>query len=355
MQNKNYKIKSTKADSDTFELLGSRQGKKFVFSGIKPTGDLNIGHYIGVIKNWLKLQEDYHCLFSIVDLHAITVPEKAKGKTNDNIYELLALFLAFGLDTKKSKIMLQSDNSDHPYLAWILNCFTPFGMAKRMTQFKEKTDELKETISCGLFSYPILMAADVLLYDCDAVPVGEDQKQHLELTRDIAQRFNSMYRPIFQLPEPLIQKTGSRIKDLFDVSKKMSKSTKDTKGIIFILDSKEEVFKKILKAPTDSKNSIKYSDDQPEISNLINIYSGVTDFTIKEIERKYYNSDYKSFKQDLATAVWNFLEPIQKKYHKNIKNKKLLNKILREGLIFSKKISSRKIKKVREALGTIQS
>lgn len=325
--------------------------KKFVFSGIKPTGDLNIGHYIAVIKNWLQLQEKYQCLFSIVDLHAITVPEKTKDNINKNIYELLALFLAFGLDTKKSKIMLQSDNKDHPYLGWILNCFTSFGMANRMTQFKEKTQELRESISCGLFNYPILMAADILLYDCHVVPVGEDQKQHLELTRDVAQRFNNMYAPIFTIPEPLIQKTGARIKDLYDVSKKMSKSNKEEKGIIFILDSKENIFKKILKAPTDSKNSIKYSLEQPEISNLINIYSGVTNLTIQDIEKKYKNSDYKTFKEDLANSVWNFLEPVQKQYRKNIKNKKLLNKILEDGAKFSNKITNKKIEQVRKTLG----
>jgi len=172
-----------------------------------------------------------------------------------------------------------------------------------MTQFKEKNTELKESISCGLFNYPILMAADVLLYDCDLVPVGEDQKQHLELARDIAQRFNSMYSPIFKLPEPLIQKTGARIKDLYHVEKKMSKSSKDNKGIIFILDSKENIYKKILKAPTDSKNSIKFNDQQPEIANLLNIYAGITNLNIKEIEAKYINSDYKQFKEDLAEIV----------------------------------------------------
>jgi tryptophanyl-tRNA synthetase len=176
-------------------------------------------------------------------------------------------------------------------------------MANRMTQFKEKTQELRESISCGLFNYPILMAADILLYDCNVVPVGEDQKQHLELTRDVAQRFNNMYAPIFTIPEPLIQKTGARIKDLYDVSKKMSKSSKEEKGIIFILDSKEDIFKKILKAPTDSKNSVKFCEQQPEISNLINIYSGVTNLTIQDIEQKYQNSDYKTFKEDLANSV----------------------------------------------------
>lgn len=325
--------------------------KPFVFSGIQPNGDLNIGHYIGAIKNWLKLQEEYNCLYSIVDLHAITVPEKVKDKINKNIYDLLALFLAFGLDAKKSKIMLQSDNPDHPYLGWILNCFTPFGLASRMTQFKEKTSELKETISCGLFNYPILMAADVLLYDCDVVPVGEDQKQHLELTRDVAQRFNSMYEPIFKLPEPLIQKTGARIKDLYHIEKKMSKSSKDEKGIIFILDSKDDIYKKILKAPTDSKNSIKFNDQQPEIANLINIYAGVSNLSIKEIEEKYKNSDYKKFKEDLADIVWNFLSPVQEKYQKYINDKDYLNKILDEGLKFSQAITNPKIKQVRKTLG----
>jgi len=325
--------------------------KPFVFSGIQPNGDLNIGHYIGAVKNWLKLQDDYNCLYSIVDLHAITVPERVKGKINDNIYSLLSLFLAFGLDVQKSKIMLQSDNQDHPYLAWILNCFTPFGLASRMTQFKEKSDELKESISCGLFGYPILMAADILLYDSNLVPVGEDQKQHLELARDIAQRFNKMYGETFKIPEPLIQKQGARIKDLYQINKKMSKSSKENKGIIFILDKKDDIYKKILKAPTDSKNSIKYNDSQPEISNLINIYNGISGLSIKEIENKYISSDYKIFKEDLADITWNFLENIQNKYTEYINNKDYLNKILDEGLEYSLSITQPKIKQVRKVLG----
>ena len=325
--------------------------KPFVFSGIQPNGDLNIGHYIGAVKNWLKLQDDYNCLYSIVDLHAITVPERVKGKINDNIYSLLSLFLAFGLDVQKSKIMLQSDNQDHPYLAWILNCFTPFGLASRMTQFKEKSDELKESISCGLFGYPILMAADILLYDSNLVPVGEDQKQHLELARDIAQRFNKMYGETFKIPEPLIQKQGARIKDLYQINKKMSKSSKEDKGIIFILDKKDDIYKKILKAPTDSKNSIKYNDSQPEISNLINIYNGISGLSIKEIENKYISSDYKIFKEDLADITWNFLENIQNKYTEYINNKDYLNKILDEGLEYSLSITQPKIKQVRKVLG----
>lgn len=328
--------------------------KKFIFSGIKPTGDLHIGHYIGAVKNWLKLQDEYNCLFSIVDLHAITIPEAVKGKTQKNIYNLLALFLAFGLDTSKSKIMLQSDNPDHPYLAWILNCFTPFGLAKRMTQFKEKSDELKESVSCGLFSYPILQAADILLYDAELVPVGEDQKQHIEIAKDIAQRFNKIYEPTFKLPEPLIQKEGARIKDLYNVNKKMSKSDKVDKGIIFILDTKDDVYKKILKAPTDSKNSVKYSASQPEISNLIDIYTGISGISIKEIEQKYIGLDYKKFKEDLADIVWNFLEGIQSKYNKYINDKPYLNTILEEGLNYSLSITQPKIKQVRKVLGILR-
>lgn len=328
--------------------------KKFIFSGIKPTGELHIGHYIGAVKNWLKLQDEYNCLFSIVDLHAITIPEAVKGKTQNNIYNLLATFLAFGLDTEKSKIMLQSDNPDHPYLAWVLNCFTPFGLAKRMTQFKEKSDELKESVSCGLFSYPILQAADILLYDAELVPVGEDQKQHIEIAKDIAQRFNKIYEPTFKLPEPLIQKEGARIKDLYNVNKKMSKSDKVDKGIIFILDTKDDVYKKILKAPTDSKNSVKYSTSQPEISNLIDIYTGISGISIKEIEQKYIGLDYKKFKEDLADIVWSFLEDVQSKYNKYINDKPYLNTILEEGLNYSLSITQPKIKQVRKVLGILR-
>jgi tryptophanyl-tRNA synthetase len=328
--------------------------KKFVFSGIKPTGELHIGHYIGAVKNWLPLQDEYECLFSIVDLHAITVPEAVKGKINNNIYNLLAIYLAFGLDPNKSKILLQSDNPDHSYLAWILNCFTPFGLAKRMTQFKEKSDELKESISCGLFSYPMLQAADILLYDTDLVPVGEDQRQHVEIAKDIAQRFNKMYEPVFKLPEPLIEKGGARIKDLYNIGKKMSKSSTEGKGIIFLLDKKEDVYKKILKAPTDSKNSVKYVSTQPEISNLIDIYTGISGLSIKEIETKYIGLDYKKFKEDLADIVWNFLEDIQTKYNRYINDIPYLNSILDEGLAYSLSITQPKVKKVREVLGIVR-
>ena len=240
------------------------------------------------------MQEKYDCLFCIVNLHALTIPENVKDKLQKQTYDLLALYLAMGLDPNKSHLFLQSDSPDHTYLYWILECFTPFGQIKRMTQFKEKSDELKERISGGLFDYPVLMASDILLYNSDFVPVGQDQKQHVELARDIVLNFNKLYKTkTLTLPTPLIPKFGAKIMDLQHPEKKMSKSSKDDKGVIFIMDSKDVVKKKISIAITDSENKIKFDPiKKPGISNLIQIYSGFNNLEIKDIEHKYINLSY---------------------------------------------------------------
>lgn len=327
--------------------------KKTIFSGIKPTGDLNIGHYIGVIKPWVKLQEEYDCLFCIVNLHALTIPENVKDKLQKQTYDLLALYLAMGLDPNKSHLFLQSDNPDHTYLYWILECFTPFGQMKRMTQFKEKSDELKERISGGLFDYPVLMASDILLYNSDFVPVGQDQKQHVELARDIVLNFNKLYKTkTLNLPIPLIPKFGAKIMDLQHPEKKMSKSSKDDKGVIFIMDSKDVVKKKISVAITDSENKIKFDPiKKPGISNLIQIYSGFSNLEIKDIENKYINLSYSDFKKDLIEIIWNVLEPIQTKYAEIIKNTPYINNILDEGLKYALTLSNTKIEEVKKVIG----
>ncbi len=329
------------------------ESQKTVFSGIKPTGDLNIGHYLGAIKQWLKLQDNYQCLFCLVNLHALTIPENVKGKLRKQSYDLLALYLSLGLDPKRSQIFLQSDNYFHPYLAWILSCFVNMGQMNRMTQFKEKSVELKQKATLALFDYPVLMAADILLYDTDYVPVGQDQKQHVELARDIAERFNSFCQQnFFKLPLPLIQETGAKIRDLQNPSKKMSKSARESNGIIFILDTKENIYRKIRKAVTDSENQIYYQPEKkPGISNLIEIYSGFTNLSIKDIEKKYQGISYDAFKNDLADIIWGFLKEIQQKYQENIQNIKLLNEILDEGLEYSLNIAQKKTNEVKKILG----
>ncbi len=327
--------------------------KKTVFSGIKPTGDLNIGHYIGVIKPWAELQNEYDCLFCIVNLHALTVPENVKDNLQKQTYDLLALYIAMGLDPKKSHLFLQSDNPDHTYLYWILECFTPFGQMKRMTQFKEKTEELKDRISGGLFDYPVLMASDILLYDTDFVPVGQDQKQHVELTRDIVLNFNKLYKTnVLHMPTPLIPKFGAKIMDLQNPNKKMSKSAKNEKGIIFVLDSQDVIKKKISQAVTDSDGKVKFDPiKKPAISNLIQIYSGFSGLEIKEIEKKYLSLTYVDFKNDLARIIWDVLGPIQQRYNEIIKDTKYINSILDEGLRYSLALSNKKIEEIKKVVG----
>jgi len=327
--------------------------KKTIFSGIKPTGDLNIGHYLGVIKPWTELQNEFDCLFCIVNLHALTIPENVKGVLQKQTYELLALYIAMGLDPKKSHIFLQSDNPDHTYLYWILECFTPFGQMKRMTQFKDKSEELKERISGGLFDYPVLMASDILLYDTDFVPVGQDQKQHVELARDIVLGFNKMYKVnTLKMPIPMIPKFGAKIMDLQNPLKKMSKSAKEDKGIIFVLDSLELIEKKISKAVTDSDGKIKFDlIKKPAISNLIQIYMGFSGLGVKEIEEKYSSLTYVEFKKDLINLVWETLEPIQLKFKEILKDTKYINSVLEEGLRYALSLSNKKVEEVKKVIG----
>ncbi len=327
--------------------------QKIVFSGIQPTGDLNIGHYLGAIKSWISLQEQYNCLYCVVDLHALTIPENIKNKLPYQTYKLIALYLALGLNPDKIHIFLQSENPNHTYLYWILECFTPFGQLKRMTQFKEKSAELKNIVSGGLFDYPVLMASDILLYNTDLVPVGQDQKQHVELTRDIAENFNKFYKTnCFKIPEPLIPHTGAKIKDLQNPQKKMSKSCNNDKGIIFITDTKTAIEHKISQAVTDSDGTIIFDPvSKPGISNLIQIYSGFSGLSIKHIEQKYEHTTYDVFKKELALIIWNFLAPIQQKYAEYNKNTQYINKILDRGLEYSLSLSNNKITQIKTIIG----
>lgn len=301
---------------------------KKIFSGIKPSGTLHLGNYLGAIKQWIPLQEEAdESIYCIVDLHAITVPQDP-AELRKNSFSIAAWYIAFGIDPQKSKIFIQSMRPEHAELAWILGCNTKMGELNRMTQFKDKSAKSPEIVSAGLFNYPVLMAADILLYGATQVPVGEDQKQHIELTRDIAERFNSKYGPTFILPEPIIQKETARIMSLQDPLKKMSKSDKSGIGLD---DSKDEIVDKIKKAVTDSGHEIKSGPGKPAMTNFLNIYSAITDQSIDAIENAFAGKTYGEFKNDLAEATVSFLAPIQKKHNDLMKNEDQLELILKKG------------------------
>lgn len=324
---------------------------KRVFSGIKPSGDFHLGNYIGAVKQWVKSQESGLNIFCIVDMHAITVdqdPEELKKRTLD----LAALFIASGIDPEKSILFVQSHNPDHANLGWIMNCNVGYGHMLRMTQFKDKQAK-GESVTAGLFDYPALMAADILLYDTTEVPVGEDQKQHVELARDIAEHFNSRYGQTFVLPEPVMPKQGARVMSLSDPSSKMSKSDEDINGCIYVLDEADVIRKKIMSATTDSGSEIKRGgDDKAGINNLLEIYSQLSGESIDEIEKKYEGKGYGDFKRDLAEVVVNALEPIKNKYNE-IRESDELVKILKTGAEKSLEISSKKLKEVYEKVGFV--
>lgn len=325
---------------------------KTIFSGIQPSGNLHIGNYIGTISQWVKLQQESNneLIFCIVDLHAITVPQDPKI-LRQKILEVAALYVASGIDPKKSNIFVQSENPDHTCLTWIFDCVIPIGWMNRMTQFKDKSVKQAEGTTVGLFNYPALMAADILLYDPTHIPVGEDQRQHIELARDIAEKFNKTYGETFILPEPMIDKQIARIMSLQNPTSKMSKSDKDQTGTINLLDSVDEIRKKIQRAVTDSGSEIVYREDKPAVSNLLIIFSKVSGQSISEIESQYQGKGYGDFKKDLAEAVVLFLKPIQEKYRKLRADEAYLNKVLDEGLAYTREKSSKKVEMVKKVIG----
>ncbi|MBL7078147.1 tryptophan--tRNA ligase [Candidatus Shapirobacteria bacterium] len=324
--------------------------RKRTFSGIQPTGSLHIGNYIGTIKQWVEMQKDHQCIYCVVDLHAITVPKKPEV-LKERIREVAALFIACGVDPEKSIIFIQSHNPDHSVLSWIMDCTASMGQLERMTQYKSKSEKQKGFVSVGLFNYPALMAADILLYQTDVVPVGDDQKQHVELTRDLAQRFNSRYGEVFTEPEVSLQKVGARVMSLQDPSAKMSKSDEDPNGTIDLLDSLEEVKKKIMSAVTDSGKEIVFKKEKLAISNLLGIYSQLGNISIEELEKKYQGKGYGEFKKDLVEAVVEFLKPIQKKYYRIMKNQEGLEKILKQGGEKARAISQKTLAEVYKVMG----
>jgi tryptophanyl-tRNA synthetase len=302
--------------------------KKRILSGAQPTGELHIGNYLGALKNWVALQHEYESFFCIVNLHALTLPqnpEVLKRKTLD----LARIYLAAGIDPQVSTIFIQSDVAEHAELAWILNCVARMGELERMTQFKDKSKGNRERASVGLFTYPVLMASDILLYQTDLVPVGQDQKQHLELTRDLAERFNRDFGETFRIPEPFIPPVGAKIQSLQDPLKKMSKSDENLNGSIFLLDDADTITKKFKRAVTDSGTEIRFDDTRPAINNLLTIYHLVTDKTIEECEANFAGKGYGHFKTELAEAVVEFLRPFQAKV-KDYSDAEL-KKILKDG------------------------
>ncbi|MFA4942126.1 MAG: tryptophan--tRNA ligase [Patescibacteria group bacterium] len=326
--------------------------KKIIFSGIKPSGDLHLGNYLGAISQWVGLQDNYECLFCVVNYHAITVyqdPETLKKRTK----EIVKVYLASGIDPQRSNIFLQSDVSEHTELAWILNCTsTRMSDLNNMTQFKDKAKNKGENVSAGLFNYPVLMAADILLYNTDVVPVGDDQVQHVELCRDLAKRFNHDYAPTFKLPEAMIRKQGARIMSLTNPDNKMSKSADSDAGCIFLNDDPEIARKKVMRAVTDSGSEIKYDlNEKPAVSNLMTIYSLLTGESYKDLKKMYSGKGYGDFKKGLAEVVVKFLTDFQAKY--NSISDKEVQKALEDGATCAKVLAQETIKKVKENVGII--
>lgn len=320
-----------------------------IFSGIQPSGTLTLGNYLGAIQQFVELQDDYQCYFCIVDEHAITMPQD-RLELRKNIRSLAALYLASGLDPKKATLFIQSEVPAHTQLGWMLQSISYIGELERMTQYKDKSQG-KETVSSALLTYPPLMAADILLYQANIVPVGDDQKQHMELTRDIAERFNNRFNDIFTVPEIRIPKVGARIMSLQDPTKKMSKSDENNKSFVSMLDDPKKIVKKIKSAVTDSEGIVKYDkENKPGISNLLTIYSSCTGESITDIEKKYEGKGYGDFKQGVADAVVDILQPIQERYDELI-NSDELDVILDSGAINASTVANKTISKAKKAMG----
>ena len=327
--------------------------KKAIFSAVQPSGAMTLGNYLGAIKNWIDFQDEYKCIFALADLHTITVRQDPEVFRKNTI-ELYALFLACGVDPEKSIFFIQSHVHTHSELAWILNCYTQFGELSRMTQFKDKSKKYADNINVGLFAYPSLMAADILLYDADLVPVGEDQKQHVELTRDIAQRFNGVYGPTFVMPNAFIPKAGARIMSLQNPEVKMSKSDINPNASILLMDSPDDIMKKFKRAVTDSDSCIKYvSGQKTGINNLINIYSAVTGKEVSEIENDFEGKGYGAFKAAVAEAVIDKITPIQDKFKMYMADISYLQEMYKKADEVALEISNKKLNEVKEKVGFV--
>ncbi len=332
--------------------MSETQNKKSVLSCIQPSGMLTLGNYLGALKNWLYMQEEFNCTYAVADLHAITVKQEP-AKLRAQIYSTAAVLLALGLDPEKSTLFIQSHVPEHSGLAWLLSCNTQFGELSRMTQFKEKSSKHADNINAGLFTYPVLMAADILLYKPDFVPVGADQKQHLEIARDIATRFNHLYGDVFKIPEPYIPKIGARVMSLQDPTKKMSKSDENVNAWVAILDDKDTIIRKFKRAVTDSDSCVCVSEDKPGVTNLINIYSAVTGKTTAEVEKEFEGKGYGDFKLAVGEAVADELAPIKANYDKIITDKGELERIFREGAQAAERVARKTYFKAMKKVGFV--
>lgn len=327
--------------------------KKVILSGIQATGNLTLGNYLGALKNFVKMQDEYNCYYMIANLHALTVRREPK-ELKENTLKVIATYIAAGIDPDKSCIFVQSQVPEHAELGWTLDCYTYMGELSRMTQFKDKSSKHADNINAGLFTYPTLMAGDILLYNADLVPTGEDQKQHVELTRDIAERFNKLYGETFKVPTPYIPKIGARIMGLQDPKSKMSKSSTIPNDTILLVDTDEEIIKKIKKAVTDSEGIVKYDkENKPGVSNLMEIYGIIEGKTNSEIEKEFEEQNYGSFKQKVAEAIIKELKPFHEKYNEIIQNPEYLEKVCKKGAEKAHKIASNTLRNVYDKIGII--
>ena len=328
-------------------MIGER---KVLFSGMQATGNLTLGNYLGALKNWVNLSDDYECYYSVVDMHSITVRQDP-AELRRRARALLTLYIAAGLDPEKSVIYYQSHVSAHAELAWILNCYTYMGELSRMTQFKDKSAKHADNINAGLFTYPVLMAADILLYQADLVPVGADQMQHLELTRDIAQRFNAIYGDVFTVPEAYIGKVGTRVMSLQDPSKKMSKSDENPNASIYLMDDADTIRRKCKRAVTDMEAQVRYRDEQPGIKNLIDIYSACMGKAPEEVEKEFDQRGYGEFKEAVGEAVVSVLTPLQTRFKELEKDKAYIDSVIKNNAERAGATAVKTLRKVQKKVG----
>lgn len=325
-------------------------GKKSIFSGMQATGTLTLGNYLGALKNWVELEDEYQCFYCVVDMHSITVRQDP-AELRKRARALLTLYIAAGLNPDKNCIYYQSHVSAHAELGWILNCFTYMGELNRMTQFKDKAAKHTDNINAGLYTYPVLMAADILLFQSDVVPVGSDQKQHLEIARDIAERFNGVYGDVFTIPEPYIGKQGARIMSLQEPDKKMSKSDENLNASIYLMDDRDTVIRKFKRAVTDSDNQIRYSDDKPGIKNLIEIYGLATGKSVVDVEKEFASTGYGDFKLAVGESIADVLTPIQTKFNELQKDKDYMDNIIKTNAEKANYFATKTLRKVQKKVG----
>ena len=325
-------------------------GKKVLYSGMQATGTLTLGNYLGALKNWVELTDEYECIYGVMDLHSLTV-RQVPAEFRKNARTLYALYVAAGLDPEKNCIYYQSHVSGHAELGWILDCFTYMGELNRMTQFKDKAAKHADNINAGLYTYPVLMAADILLYQADVVPVGVDQKQHLEITRDIAERFNNIYGDVFTIPEAYIGKKGAKIMSLQEPGKKMSKSDTNANATILLLDDTDTIIRKFKRAVTDSESEVRYAEEKPGISNLMDIYSAVTGKTYEEIEKEFAGKGYGDFKLAVGETVADHLKPLQERYEQLMKDKAYIESMIKQNDEKAAYYANKTLRKVQKKVG----